>query len=148
MPYPSPTDPTALQVPAFHDNVEYDEVLFLHDGKPTALTEGFEPGLMTLDPRGLTHGPLPTMQSYFHKPAESMDNNFVVLMFDTRDPLELGKDAHRYEIPGAQWLPTEGVKNAPDAGKHFHPLRLMAKVGAILKYLMFQLSFKIKKSVY
>jgi len=35
LPYPSPTDPTALQLPAYHENVECDEVLFLHDGQPS-----------------------------------------------------------------------------------------------------------------
>jgi len=148
LPYPSPTDPSALQLPAYHENVECDEVLFLHDGQPTALTEGLAPGLMTLDPRGLTHGPLPDMQSYFHKPAAEMDNQFIVLMFDTRDPLKLGKHARHYELPAVQWLPAGGIKNAPDAVRKFHPLRQLAKAGAIAHYLYVQLRYRIRKVIY
>ena len=147
LPYPSPSDPTALKLPTFHDNVEYDEVLFLHDGTPSGLTEGFDAGLMTFDPRGLTHGPMPNMQPYYHKPEVSMENNFVVLMFDTRDPLELGKDARHYEIPAAQWLPTDGAKNAPDATRKRRLSHQLAKVGAIVKYLLFQLRFKVMKAI-
>lgn len=148
LPYPSPTDPSALQQPAFHENVECDEVLFLHDGTPSKLTEGFEPGLMTFDPRGLTHGPLPQMQPYFHNPPAGMDNKFIVLMFDTHEPLELGKDARHYAIPGAQWMQVEGRKNAPDATRGFHPGQKLAMALDIGRYLWFQLRYKLMKSVY
>jgi hypothetical protein len=103
---------------------------------------------MTLDPRGLTHGPLPDQQKYFHKPAAEMDNNFTVLMFDTRDPLKLGKHARHYELPAVQWLPTDGIKNAPDAVRKFHPLRQLAKAGAIAHYLYVQVRYRIRKIIY
>lgn len=118
MPYPSPTDPTALKLPAFHDNVEYDEVLFLHDGNQTALTAGFEPGLMTLDPRGVTHGPMPNVLPMFHdKSGASMANEFTIIMVDARDPLALGKDGARQEIPGCEMLHAGSIEFAPDANK-------------------------------
>ncbi len=116
MPYPSPSDPTTLKLPAFHDNVDYDEVLFLHEGNKTALTAGFEPGLMTFDPRGVTHGPMPSVLPMFHdKTGTSMANDFTIIMVDTRQPLVPGKDAARQEIAGSEMLHAKAVELAPDA---------------------------------
>lgn len=148
MPYPSPSDPKTLQLPTYHYDTEYDEVLFLHDGTPTAFTEGFEPGLMTHDPRGLTHGPMPNMQKYFHNPAPSMENKYIVLMIDTRDLLEPGKDARHYEIPGVDMVAQDGIKNAPDANKEFKLGQQLAKLPTIAKYLWFQLRYKYMKAIY
>lgn len=115
-PYPSPTDPTTLKMPPFRDNVEYDEVRFLHDGNKTALTAGFEPGLMTFDPRGITHGPMPSVLPMFHdKSGTSMANEYTIIMIDTRQPLQLGKDAARLEIVGSQMLDATAIDFAPDA---------------------------------
>lgn len=136
MPYPSPSDPTTLKLPAFHDNVDYDEVLFLHDGNKTALTAGFEPGLMTFDPRGVTHGPMPSVLPMFHdKSGISMANEFTIIMVDTRHPLTPGKDAARQEISGSEMLHAKAVALAPDAqdsvARSFAPLNQGTAAGAV-----------------
>jgi hypothetical protein len=77
-----------------------------------------------------------------------MDNQFIVLMFDTRDPLKLGKHARHYELPAVEWMLADGIKNAPDAVRKFHPLRQLAKAGAIARFLYVQLRYRIRKLVY
>lgn len=116
VPHPAPTDPEALKLPAFHDNVEYDEVLFVHEGKKTALTDEFESGLMTFDPRGITHGPTPDVLPQFHdKSGRSMANENTVVMIHTRDSLLLGADGIRQEILGCEMVHAKAVDLAPDA---------------------------------
>ena len=116
VPYPSPSDPTALKLPTFRDDVEYDEVLFVHDGSPTALTAGLEPGLMSFDPRGVTHGPVPGALPMVHaKSGASMANEFVILRVGTRDPLQLGKDAGTVAVAGSEMLHARAIELAPDA---------------------------------
>jgi homogentisate 1,2-dioxygenase len=116
-PYPSPTDNSALRLPAFHENVDYDEVLFLHDGGKTDLSAGFEPGLLMFDPRGLTHGPPAETLPLFHNSEIPLPNENTLVMLDARDPLALGADAHRCNIPGFEMMPGKSIAFAPDAVK-------------------------------
>ena len=51
-------DPEAMKVPFFHANVDYDEVLFYHRGRFFS-REGIAPGMVTLHPAGIHHGPQP-----------------------------------------------------------------------------------------
>lgn len=56
---PRPTetgDPGALRVPFFHANIDNDEVIFYHAGQFFSRAE-IGPGMMTLHPQGLHHGP-------------------------------------------------------------------------------------------
>jgi homogentisate 1,2-dioxygenase len=116
VPYPSPRDPTALKLPPFRDDVEVDEVRFVHDGSPTALNAGLEPGLMSFDPRGVTHGPVPGALPIVHgKPGASMANELVILQVGTRDPLQLGKDAAKVAVAGSEMLHASAIELAPDA---------------------------------
>ena len=57
-PRPFETDPGALKVPFFHNNDDYDEVLFYHAGDFFS-RDNIHPGMMTLHPGGFTHGPHP-----------------------------------------------------------------------------------------
>ena len=50
--------PGALKVPFFHNNDDYDEVLFYHAGDFFS-RDNIRPGMITLHPRGFTHGPHP-----------------------------------------------------------------------------------------
>lgn len=77
-----------------------------------------------------------------------MDNQFTVLMFDTRDPLKLGRHARHYELPAVEWLPANGIRNAPDAVRKIRPLRQLAKAGAIARYLYVQLRYRIRKAIH
>ncbi len=51
-------DETALRVPFFHRNTDYDEFLFYHDGDFFS-KDNIRAGMATLHPRGIHHGPHP-----------------------------------------------------------------------------------------
>lgn len=57
-PRPLESDPSALRVPFYHRNMDYDEVLFYHQGDFFSRA-GIHPGMFTLHPQGIHHGPHP-----------------------------------------------------------------------------------------
>lgn len=58
VPRPLESDPEALHIPFYHRNTDYDEVLFYHDGEFFSRS-GIRPGMLTLHPQGIHHGPQP-----------------------------------------------------------------------------------------
>ncbi|MDX1487130.1 MAG: homogentisate 1,2-dioxygenase, partial [Acidiferrobacterales bacterium] len=58
VPRPIETDPGALKVPFYHNNDDYDEVIFYHRGEFFS-RDNIHPGMLTLHPSGITHGPHP-----------------------------------------------------------------------------------------
>jgi homogentisate 1,2-dioxygenase len=93
MPTPGPTDPGILKMPSFRDSVEFDQVLFVHDGHPDAQHLGLETGLLTLDPRGVTHGPGPQLLHLFQDGAASAAvHQCSLIMLNVRDPLMVLQD--------------------------------------------------------
>ena len=58
LPRPLETDPDALKVPFYHQNIDYDEVLFYHDGNFFS-RDNLHAGMLTLHPAGFPHGPHP-----------------------------------------------------------------------------------------
>ena len=58
VPRPFESDPGALKVPFFHNNDDFDEVIFYHAGDFFS-RDNIHPGMMTLHPVGFTHGPHP-----------------------------------------------------------------------------------------
>jgi homogentisate 1,2-dioxygenase len=58
VPRPLEEDPEALRVPFFHRNTDYDEFLFYHAGDFFS-KDNIKPGMATLHPRGIHHGPHP-----------------------------------------------------------------------------------------
>ena len=87
-PRPFESDPEALKVPFFHNNDDYDEVIFYHAGNFFS-RDNIHPGMMTFHPCGFTHGPHPkALQNAFTPKAAATDEYAVML--DTRDPLEIG----------------------------------------------------------
>ena len=98
VPRPFETDPGALKVPFFHNNDDYDEVLFYHAGDFFS-RDNIHPGMVTFHPGGFTHGPHPkalTRMLRQEKPA----TDEVAVMIDTRDPLEAGTAAASVEWTG------------------------------------------------
>jgi homogentisate 1,2-dioxygenase len=85
-PRPFETDPGALKVPFFHNNDDYDEVLFYHAGDFFS-RDNIHPGMMTLHPGGFTHGPHPKALRRMFKQEKPATDEYAV-MIDTRDPLE------------------------------------------------------------
>lgn len=82
-------DPGALKVPFYHANIDYDEVLFYHDGNFFS-REGIEAGMVTFHPQGLHHGPQPAAVD---AAATKTRTNEKAVMIDTRHPLELTEAA-------------------------------------------------------
>jgi homogentisate 1,2-dioxygenase len=96
-PRPFETDPGALKVPFFHNNDDYDEVLFYHAGDFFS-RDHIEAGMMTFHPSGFTHGPHPkALKNMLVQPKPATDEYAV--MIDTRDPLDVGEAAAGVENP-------------------------------------------------
>ncbi len=95
-PRPFETDPDALKVPFYHNNDDYDEVIFYHAGDFFS-RDNVEPAMVTFHPCGFTHGPHPRALARAFEQPKSMTDEYAV-MIDTRDPLEVG------ELPeGVEW---------------------------------------------
>jgi homogentisate 1,2-dioxygenase len=96
-PRPFETDPGAIKIPFFHNNDDFDEVLFYHAGDFFS-RDHIESGMMTFHPSGFTHGPHPkALKNMLSQPKPATDEYAV--MIDTRDPLEVGEGASSVENP-------------------------------------------------
>jgi len=98
VPRPFETDPGAIKIPFFHNNDDYDEVIFYHAGDFFS-RDNIHPGMVTLHPSGFTHGPHPKALSRMLVQSKPATNEFAV-MVDTRDALEIGEAAKRVEWAG------------------------------------------------
>jgi homogentisate 1,2-dioxygenase len=95
VPRPFESDPGALKVPFFHNNDDYDEVIFYHQGEFFS-RDNVHPGMVTFHPCGFTHGPHPkALQNALEQPAEG--TNEVAVMLDTRDALHVSEAAESVE---------------------------------------------------
>ncbi len=99
VPRPFESDPGAMKVPFFHNNDDYDEVLFYHAGNFFS-RDNIHPGMITLHPAGFTHGPHPKALKNVLEPGKPATDEYAV-MIDTRDALEI--DGGRQERRVA-WL--------------------------------------------
>ncbi|GJL92225.1 homogentisate 1,2-dioxygenase [Hyphococcus sp.] len=88
-PRPFETDPGALKVPFFHNNDDYDEVLFYHAGDFFS-RDNIDAGMMTFHPSGFTHGPHPKALKNMLEQKKPATDEYAV-MIDTRDPLNVGE---------------------------------------------------------
>jgi homogentisate 1,2-dioxygenase len=94
-PRPFETDPRALKIPFFHNNDDYDEVLFYHAGDFVS-RDHITAGMMTFHPSGFTHGPHPkALKNMLQQPRPATDEYAV--MIDARDPLDVGDAAAAVE---------------------------------------------------
>lgn len=94
-PRPFETDPGAIKIPFFHNNDDYDEVLFYHAGDFFS-RDNIDAGMMTFHPSGFTHGPHPkALKKMLVQDKEATDEYAV--MIDTRDPLDVGPGAASVE---------------------------------------------------
>ena len=96
-PRPFESDPGALKVPFFHNNDDYDEVLFYHAGDFFS-RDNIHPGMMTFHPGGFTHGPHPKALERMFRQTKPATDEYAV-MIDTRDALEVGAGAASVEWP-------------------------------------------------
>ncbi|MBM3584585.1 MAG: homogentisate 1,2-dioxygenase [Alphaproteobacteria bacterium] len=87
VPRPFETDPDALKVPFFHNNDDYDEVIFYHAGDFFS-RDNIEAGMVTLHPCGFTHGPHPkALRNMLAQAKPATDE--IAVMIDTRDALDV-----------------------------------------------------------
>jgi homogentisate 1,2-dioxygenase len=98
VPRPFETDPNAMKVPFFHNNDDYDEVLFYHAGNFFS-RDNIHPGMITLHPGGFTHGPHPKALKNVLKPGKPATDEYAV-MIDTRDALGIAPAAADIEWTG------------------------------------------------
>jgi len=97
-PRPFETDPGALKVPFFHNNDDYEEVIFYHAGDFFS-RDNIHPGMMTFHPGGFTHGPHPKALTRMLQQAKPATDEYAV-MIDTRDALDPGAGAAAVEWTG------------------------------------------------
>mgnify|MGYP001457218568 CR=1 FL=1 len=89
VPRPFESDPDALKVPFFHNNDDYDEVIFYHAGDFFS-RDNIKPGMVTFHPCGFTHGPHPKALLNAFAPRKAATDEYAV-MIDARDALDLGE---------------------------------------------------------
>ena len=97
-PRPFETDPGAIKIPFFHNNDDYDEVIFYHAGDFFS-RDNIHPGMVTYHPAGFTHGPHPKALTRMLVQTKPMTDELAV-MIDCRDPLLTGAAAAAIEWAG------------------------------------------------
>ncbi|MDB5081511.1 MAG: Homogentisate 1,2-dioxygenase [Chloroflexi bacterium] len=95
VPRPFETDPEAMRVPFFHRNIDYDEVLFYHDGNFFS-RHGIDAGMVTWHPQGIHHGPHPKAIGAV---KNKVDTDEYAVMLDTRYPLKMTGEGQAAEWP-------------------------------------------------
>jgi homogentisate 1,2-dioxygenase len=108
-PRPFETDPGALKVPFFHNNDDYDEVLFYHAGDFFS-RDNIHAGMMTFHPSGFTHGPHPKALKNMLVQKKLATDEYAV-MIDTRDPLDVAEEGAGVEFAGYvdSWKTKDGA---------------------------------------
>lgn len=113
-PRPFESDPDALKVPFFHNNDDYDEVLFYHAGDFFS-RDNIDAGMITFHPCGFTHGPHPkALENAFTQKKDATDEYAV--MIDARDPLTVGDLPPGVENPDyhKSWTPKDANAEAAE----------------------------------
>jgi homogentisate 1,2-dioxygenase len=93
VPRPLESAERAERVPFYHRNIDFDEVLFYHDGDFFS-RDNIKPGMVSFHPQGFHHGPHATAK------ASSWDKTFtdeIAVMIDTRYPLKPTPEAESVE---------------------------------------------------
>ncbi|MGE3498147.1 MAG: homogentisate 1,2-dioxygenase [Candidatus Binatia bacterium] len=95
-PRPLETDPGALRLPFFHNNDDYDEVIFYHRGQFLS-RDNIASGWLTVHPGGATHGPQPKAFAAGVAHARK-ETDEVAVMIDARDAIDI------HALPeGVEW---------------------------------------------
>ena len=110
VPRPFETDPGALKVPFFHNNDDYDEVIFYHAGDFFS-RDNIKPGVITWHPCGFTHGPHPKALQRMYEAAKPATDEYAV-MLDARDALDPGPGMEAVEMKAyaESWMTPEPVQ--------------------------------------
>jgi homogentisate 1,2-dioxygenase len=92
-PRPLESDPEALHIPFYHRNTDYDEVLFYHQGEFFSRA-GIQPGMLTLHPQGIHHGPQPQAVSAAKGKTQTSE---VAVMIESRTPFTVRPEMEAVE---------------------------------------------------
>ncbi len=85
VPRPLEEEADALRVPFFHRNTDYDEFIFYHDGSFFS-KDNIRPGMATLHPRGIHHGPHP--KALANQKQKTRTDEYAV-MLDGLNPIRV-----------------------------------------------------------
>ena len=85
-------------MPFFHNNDDYDEVIFYHAGDFFS-RDNIHPGMVTYHPAGFTHGPHPKALERMLVQSKAATDE-VAVMIDCRDPLEISAAGAQIEWAG------------------------------------------------
>lgn len=93
-PRPLESDPESLRVPFYHRNTDYDEVLFYHQGEFFSRA-GIQPGMLTLHPQGIHHGPQPQAVKTSEQKTQTSE---VAVMIESRTPFTVRPEMEAVEL--------------------------------------------------
>ena len=88
LPRPLEEEEDALKVPFYHQNIDYDEVLFYHQGDFFS-RDNLHSGMMSFHPSGFPHGPHPKALKGIEKKTRT---NEYAVMVDSKEPLKREED--------------------------------------------------------
>jgi len=94
LPRPMEEEADALRVPFYHQNIDYDEVLFYHDGDFFS-RDNLHAGMMSFHPAGFPHGPHPKA---IEKVKSKTHTDEKAVMIDTRWPLHRDAALEQVEL--------------------------------------------------
>ena len=102
VPRPLETDSDALKVPFYHQNIDYDEVLFYHDGNFFS-RDNLHAGMITLHPAGFPHGPHPKAVKSVQTKTHTDE---VAVMIDSWQTLNVEPSMENVELKNywASWI--------------------------------------------
>ncbi len=102
LPRPLESDADALKVPFYHQNIDYDEVLFYHDGNFFS-RDNLHAGMITLHPAGFPHGPHPKAVKGVNNKTHTDE---YAVMVDTWQPLQSTSELETVEVHNywASWM--------------------------------------------
>lgn len=95
LPRPLEEDKDALRVPFYHQNIDYDEVLFYHDGDFFS-RDNLHAGMLSFHPAGFPHGPHPKAIEKIKKKTHTDE---YAVMVDSRFPLICDDKLGEFEVP-------------------------------------------------
>lgn len=94
LPRPIESDEDALKVPFFHQNIDYDEVLFYHAGNFFS-RDNLHANMMTMHPAGFPHGPHPKA---FANQGKKTFTDEVAVMVDSQQALQIDPEFAKVEL--------------------------------------------------
>jgi len=119
-------DEETLRLPFYHRNIDYDEFIFYHEGNFFSKA-GIEPGMFTLHPAGIDHGPHPkaferdrlNMEQLKAQGQEFAIGKSTAINFDTTHMLFSSQETAEAEWPGYQTSWYDQAQEMEADGKPF-----------------------------